>query len=469
MAKTITIDPLTRIEGHLKMTVEVDNGTVVDARSVGSMFRGIEKLLEGKDPRDASFVTSRACGVCFSVHTMASALCLDEAFGAVVPRGGRLMRNLMMGAQYVYDHLLHFYHLSALDYVDVSRVREYRGGDARLVEVRDKIAALIEAGDAHPLAPGYEPDEYCVTDPEGATTLVAHYLDALRMQMLAKRMGAIFGGRAPHYQSIVVGGVTKLPDADEVAHFRSLLDQLTSFVNDVYVPDVEALATGPLLPLATSGFGAGHGRFLAYGAFPESEDGDPLFTGGIVSNVDSGDIAVEPLDVSRITESVKHAWYQQTGPLHPSVGETNADPDASGGYSFCKAPRYDGKPYEVGPLARMLIRSEPRLMSLLPQGVRPGTVARHAARAYETTIICEAMARWLGELESALGTSGFRIHDTDHWDPPESGTGVGLYDAPRGALGHWIEIAGSKIARYQMVVPTTWNASPRDENDVPGP
>lgn len=469
MAKTITIDPLTRIEGHLKITVEVDGGVVVDAHSVGTMYRGFEKLLEGKDPRDASFITSRMCGVCFSVHTMASSLTLDQAFGAVVPSGGRLLRNLMMGAQYIYDHILHFYHLSALDYVDVTRVVGYAGNDAGLLAVRDKVAALIDAGDPHPLTPTYAPDEFCASDPETVTTLVSHYLQALRMQMLAKRMGAIFGGRAPHYQSIVVGGVTKLPTKQDIDQFRALLVELTSFVNDVYVGDVTSLGTGLLLPLATSDFGVGHGHFLAYGAFDETDGGDPLFEGGVLTDTDASDPVAQPLDVSLITESVKHAWYKQTGPLHPSVGETDADPDAVDGYSFCKAPRYDSRPYEVGPLARMLIRREPRLMSLIGQGVQPGTVARHAARAFETTILCEAMARWLDELEAMMGQSGFRIHDTDHWEPPESGSGVGMYDAPRGALGHWITIENSKIARYQAVVPTTWNASPRDEAGVRGP
>lgn len=469
MAKTITIDPVTRIEGHLKITVEVDNGMVVDAHSVGTMFRGIEKLLEGKDPRDAAFVTSRVCGVCFSVHTMASSLCLEDAFGATVPAGGRLLRNLMMGAQYLYDHILHFYHLSALDYVQVERIQDYTGSDPGLVEVREKVARLIEAGDAHPLVPTYASDEHCVGDPETVATLVSHYLKALEMQMLAKRMGAIFGGRAPHYRSIVVGGVTKLPTSQEIKQFRQLLEQVSAFVRDVYVADVTALATGPWMPLAASGLGAGHPNFLAYGAFDETEAGEPLFAPGVITELDPQGISVDALDPEQITESVKHAWYEASEPLHPSVGETRASPDAADGYSFCKAPRYAGKPYEVGPLARMLIRQEPRLMTLLEQGAQPGVVARHAARAFETTILCDAMARWVDELESAVGSSSLRIHDTERWEPPESGQGAGFYDAPRGALGHWIDIRDRRIGRYQMVVPTTWNASPRDEAGARGP
>jgi len=469
MSPTITIDPVTRIEGHLKIDVEVENGIVIDARSAGTMFRGFERLLQGKEPRDAAFITSRICGVCFSVHTMASSLALDAAFGAEVPTGGRLLRNLIMGAEYIYDHLLHFYHLTALDYLDITRVAEYAGADPDLLAVRDKIVALVEAGDTHPLAPSYTPDAYCATDPDTVTTLVSHYLQALRMQMLAKRMGAIFGGRAPHYQSIVVGGVTKLPTSAEIAQFRALLAELTSFVKGVYVPDVTSLGTGLLLDLATSDFGVGHPNFLAYGAFDESAAGDPLLPGGVITGLDSSNIIVSALDPAEITESVRYAWYRPSVPRHPSVGDTTPDLDVSEAYTFCKAPRYRGLPYEVGPLARMLILREPRLVALLEQGVKPGAVARHAARAFETTLICDAMSRWLDELEVALGGPAFRIHDTAHWETPTTGQGMGLYDAPRGALGHWISINNSVVENYQAIVPTTWMASPRDDNDVRGP
>jgi len=254
-----------------------------------------------------------------------------------------------------------------------------------------------------------------------------------------------------------------------VQQFRDLLTEITTFVTDVYVDDVTSLGTGPLLGLATSDFGVGHPNYLAYGAFDRDGAGDFLFPGGVIRNLDPGNIAVDALDTSRITESVYRAWYRQTGPLHPSVGETDVDLSVSDAYSFCKAPRYDGHPFEVGPLARMLILKEPRLLALLDQGVTPGTIARHAARAFETTLLCEAMAGWLDELDAALAAPGFRIHDTDHWEPPTSGEGVGLYEAPRGALGHWLTISNGVIERYQAVVPSTWNASPRDEGGVRGP
>ncbi len=465
MSQKIAIDPVTRIEGHLRIEVEVEDGKVKDAWSSGTMYRGFEKMLEGKDPRDAAYVTSRFCGVCFSVHTMASSLALDSAFGAEVPSGGRLLRNLVMGAQYLYDHILHFYHLSALDYIDVMAVAGYKGKDPKLEAVKNKIVSLVESKDTHPLTPRYEPDEHCVKAPETVTTLVKHYLDALEMQMLCKKMGAIFGGRAPHYQSIVPGGVTQLPSKERIEQFRELLAKATAFTRDVYAKDVVALGTGPLFPLAESGFGKGHPNYLAYGAFDQKDGGDPLFTPGVIT----GDLAkIRKFDQKKITESVEHSWYDEANPVHPSRGAQEVNRDREDAYSFVKAPRYDGKPMEVGPLARMLVMKNKDLTGLVEKGAKPGVVARHASRAFENLMLAEAMQGWLDQLESQLGEKDFRIHDTEHWDPPDKGEGAGFYDAPRGALGHWITIEGGKTKRYQAVVPSTWNASPRDELGVRG-
>ena len=263
MAKRITIDPMTRIEGHLKIEVEIENGKVKDAWSSGTMARGFEALLLGKDPRDATFVTSRFCGVCFSVHQLASARALDAAFRARVPWGGTLLRNLVMGAEYIYDHLVHFYHLSALDYIDVMAVANYKGKDPALLQVKEKIVGLVKRGDVFPLVPRYKPDEFSVNDPDIVISAVKHYLDALQMQVKAKNMGVIFGGRAPHYQSIVVGGFTQLPNINQISRFRSMLDELAKFVNEVYIPDVVAFGTGPLLPLAQAGIGGGYHNYLS--------------------------------------------------------------------------------------------------------------------------------------------------------------------------------------------------------------
>jgi hydrogenase large subunit len=469
MAKKVVIDPVTRIEGHLKIEVEIKNGRVKDAWSTGTMARGFEALLKGKDPRDAPYVTSRFCGVCFSVHQLASARALDEAFGAEVPWGGTLLRNLIMGAEYIYDHVLHFYHLSALDYIDIMAVAQYKGKDKDLLAVKDKIVGLVKANDTFPLTPRYEPDEFSVKDPDVVISAVKHYIDALAMHAKARNMGAIFGGRTPHYQSIVVGGCTQYPDVNMVARFRTMLDEQAKFVNEVYIPDVLAFGTGPLFPLAKMGLGGGHTNYLSYGALEKDPDGtDLVFPAGVIINLDSSNIKIRPVDTDKITESVKYAWYKQDKPQHPYNGKQEFDLDRKGAYSFVKAPRYDGKAMEVGPLARMLIAKNPTLLGLVGKGVKPGAVARHASRAIETKLVLDACYQWCDDLLSAMTKPGFKIHDTAHWEPPEKGMGAGFYEPPRGALGHWVKIKDKKIDNYQAVVPSTWMASPRDEKKVRG-
>ena len=469
MGKKITIDPVTRIEGHLKIDVEIENGKVKDAWSSGTMARGIEVLLQGKDPRDASYVTSRICGVCYSVHQLCSAYALDDAFGANVPVGGTLLRNLVMGAEYIYDHILHFYHLTALDYLDIMAIANYQGKDKDLNAVKDKVVGLVSKNDTYPLTPRYEPDEFCVSDPDTVTTAVKHYIDALSMQAKARNMGAIFGGRQPHYQSIVVGGITQLPDINQVLMFRTMLDEQKKFVDEVYYPDVIYFGTDPLLKLAEIGLGGGHYNYLSYGALQTNPpNNDLLFPAGVIVNMDPANIEVQPFDASKVTESVKYSWYKESNPLHPSKGETVYDLDKKDAYSFIKAPRYDGTAMEVGPLARMLVAKNPTLIDLVKKGVKPGAVARHACRAIETKMVVDACYNWLDQLLTEMTKPGFKIHDTDHWDPPATGEGVGFYEPPRGSLGHWISIKDKKIANYQAVVPSTWNASPRCEKGTRG-
>jgi len=469
MGTRITVDPVTRIEGHLKIDIEIEDGKVKDAWSSGTMARGIELLLRGKDPRDASYVTSRICGVCYSVHQLCSAYALDDAFQASVPTGGTLLRNLVMGAEYIYDHILHFYHLTALDYIDIMAIANYSGKDNGLNAVKDKIVGLVKSNDTFPLTPRYKPDEFCVNDPEIVTSAVKHYIDALEMQAKARNMGAIFGGRQPHYQSIVAGGFTQLPDINQVLKFRTMLDEQAKFVNEVYVPDVMAFGTGPLFPLAKMGLGGGHYNYLSYGALQTNPpQKDLLFPPGVIINLDPANIKVMPFDQSKITESVMYAWYKNSKPLHPSVGVTEYDLDKKDGYSFIKAPRYDGYSMEVGPLARMIVAKNPTLLDLVGKGAKPGAVARHACRAIETKLVVDACYKWCDQLLTEMTKPGFKIHDTGHWEPPASGTGAGFYEPPRGALGHWIEIKDKKIANYQAIVPSTWNASPRCEKQVRG-
>lgn len=467
MGKRITVDPVTRIEGHLKIEVELENGKVKDAWSSGTMARGFEALLTGKDPRDASWVTSRFCGVCFSVHTMASAAALDEAFGAEVPDGGRILRNLIMASEYLYDHIIHFYHLTALDYLDIMAIASYKGKDPELLAIKDKVLSLVKRGDTYPLTPRYEPDDFSVADPDIVIMAVKHYLDALKIQVTAKNMGAILGGRAPHFQSIVVGGVTQVPTAEQLGRFKSMLAEVTAFIKNVYMKDVLLFGTGPLFPLAKLGVGGGHLNYLSYGSFPEDAAGKNLFfKPGVIKN---GNIMnPEAFDQEKVTESVKHAWYRDKSPSHPYDGEQVFDLNKSDAYSFVKAPRYDGMPMEVGPQARMLIMQEPNLMGLVKKGAKPGAVARHAARMLETVMLADQMGVWLNELIDLMGKPGFKVHDTASYEPPRSGQGAGYYEAPRGALGHWIKVKDKKIENYQAVVPSTWNASPRDEKGQRG-
>ncbi|SMB93106.1 hydrogenase large subunit [Thermanaeromonas toyohensis ToBE] len=476
MSQRVVVDPVTRIEGHLRVEVEVDGGRVVDAWCMGTMFRGFEEIIRGKDPRDATYVAERICGVCMGSHGWTAALAVEKAFGAQVPTAGRLIRNLLVGSLWLHDHPLHFYHLSALDYLDITAIGKYQGNDPGLQHVKAKVMALVEAGDAYPLLPRYEPDEYSVKDPEIVTTAVAHYLKALEIQAKAKKMSAILGGKQPHQSSIIVGGVTSYPNLEQLRQFEELLQEVIDFVKNVYVPDVLAFATGPLLPLAQASLGAGPGNYLAYGAFPLDDAGNKkLFEGGVI--LDNNLNQVHPLDHEQITEAVTHSWYKEGTGGYPGKAVTEVDLDKSGAYSFIKAPRYAGRPMEVGPLARMLVKQHAPLLQVMAKyNIRPGAVARHVARALETLLIADAMPVWLEELIKVLDSGkafhdngSARIHDAEHWEPPERGEGMGLNEAPRGALGHWVRVANRKVEHYQIIVPTTWNASPRDEQGQRGP
>lgn len=465
----IVVDPITRIEGHLRIEVEVENGKVSDAHVIGTMYRGFESMLRGRDPRDATYVTERVCGVCAGSHGWASSLALDQAFNAKVPAGGRLIRNLIIGAMWLHDHPLHFYHLSALDYIDIMAVTHYQGKDPGLLAVKEKIGKLVAAGDTAPLTPRYKPDEFSVNDPELVTTAVAHYLKALEMQAKAKKMSALFAGKQPHQSSIVVGGVTMLPNIQTVEQYRSMLLEQLDFIENIYLADVLNFGTGPLLPLAQAGVGGGNGNYLAYGGFARDDEGKDLFLkGGIIMNGDLNTIT--PVDQAKIMEDVQYSWYKDSANgKTPFLSDTTPDLDKKDAYSFVKAPRYDSQPMEVGPLARMLIMKPQGLMNIVTHyGIKPGAVARHAARAYETLLLAKDMLNWVDALEKEMG-SDFRIHDTNHWEAPATGQGAGMTEVPRGALGHFVKINDHKIENYQMVVPTTWNFSPRDDKGIPGP
>ncbi|MHC4618741.1 MAG: nickel-dependent hydrogenase large subunit [Planctomycetota bacterium] len=426
MSTTIKIDPLTRIEGHLSIEATVDTvgaeQQVVEARSSGTMFRGFEILLQGRDPLDAPRYTQRICGVCPISHGMAGCLNLENALGASIPDNGRILRNLVLGANFIQSHVLHFYHLAALDYINTSGILDLAPWAPRYV------TADMVSGDA-------------------AAGLVGHYVTALQIRRKAHQMGAIFGGKMPCCASFVPGGCTEIPTTGNIAEFRTLLGEIRDFIDNVYVPDV--LAVAGLFPDYYQ-MGRGCGNLLAYGVFDlDNSDSNKLLARGRYTNGGYYDV-----DPQEITEYVSHSWYTSaSGNRNPSDGLTQPQSEKTGAYSWLKAPRYLQEVHEVGPLARMWVNGD------YNNGI--SVLDRLAARALETKKVADAMDGWLDEL--VVGGPVYA-----HNPIPSEAVGIGLTEAPRGALGHWIHIVNKKIAMYQVLTPTAWNASPEDDMGQPG-
>lgn len=470
MASKIVIDPVTRIEGHLKIETVIEDGVVKDARSTGNLFRGIELILRGRDPRDAQVITQRICGVCPQSHGLAAALNLDSAFGIAgkITDNGRIIRNLIQGAHIVQDHILHFYHLAALDYVDITDVARYDGKDSDL----NSLKTFISRGELGPFVPRYEGDYRL--PPEANQAAAAHYVQALEIRRTGHEMVSIFSGKIPHSVGIVPGGVTCTPTVDMMTSFLWKLRKLQDFINNVYIPDVLAVA-GAYPDYAE--IGAGCKNYLTYGQY-DLESGQPdvmkrkrLYMPGVVS----ADLKPAELDVDRIAEYVTHSWYEDySGAKHPSSGETMPNHEKVGAYSWVKSPRYGGKVYEVGPLAKLVVayaRGDTVVKNLVgssleqlkaPASALFSVLGRHLARALDARITAENLEKWV--LQVKPGEPVFTEYEI-----PERSRGFGLTDAARGALGHWIDIREHKIYNYQAVVPTTWNASPRDADGNPGP
>lgn len=468
MAAKIVIDPVSRIEGHLKIEAVVDGGVVKEAKSSGMMYRGLENILLGRDPRDAARIMQRICGVCPTSQGLTATFALDEAYGVNgrITDNGRILRNLIQGANYVQSHILHFYQLAALDYVDVTAVADYSGSDPALNKVKD----FIGRGHLGPFVPRYEGD-YRLTKEENRAA-VAHYVEALNMRRMAHEMVSVFGGKMPHNMSIVAGGATAEPTIDKMAAFLWRAEQLSDFIDTVYLPDVLMVAKR-----YSDYFGIGEGckQFLSFGVFDLDSDPDLTkrqrhFPQGIVTS----DLKLQRVDPSKITEEVENSWFKANGPLHPYDGETIPDRDKAGAYSWSKSPRYDGKVMEVGPLARMLaayVAGDNQVKSMVNGvlgefGAGPSALfsvlGRHAARAIETKLVVEKLKEWVLQLKPGQPTfTDFELNVNSR--------GMGLHEAPRGALGHWIVVEGGKTKNYQAVVPTTWNAGPMDGQGQPGP
>ena len=512
----IVVDPITRIEGHLRIEAQVDGGVVADAWSSATMWRGLEQILLGRDPRDAWYFAQRICGVCTTVHALASVRAVEDALGITPPRNARLLRDLIAATQYVHDHVVHFYHLHALDWVDVTSalkadpkkaaavaqsISDYpRSTAGHLAAVQQRLGAFVEGGRLGPFASGYWGHPAYRLSPEVNLVATSHYLDALEFQREYVKIHAILGGKNPHPQSYVVGGMTTpldpaSPNAlgdDALMQIRGLLQQGLDFVKQAYLPDLLAIAAA--YPEWTT-IGGGLGNFLSFGDFsagPQPHHG-PITDGVLPSGLvrDRNLTAVERIDAAKITEEATHAWFSYAGgdgtPLSPFDGESTAHYtgpkppyehlDVEAKYSWLKSPRYDGLPVEVGPLARVAIaygRKDERFTPLVESSLKTlgagpaalfSTLGRTLARGLETVVLAEHAITLLDQLRDNIGTGDLRIADSDLFDPstwPKQAKGVGFHEAPRGGLSHWVVIGDEKIANYQAVVPTTWNAGPRD-------
>ncbi len=447
MAKTtIAIDPVTRIEGHLKAEVVVENGKVVDAHVSGGMYRGFETILRGRDPRDATQIVQRICGVCPTSHAMASSAAQEDAFKVKITNNGRITRNLILGANYLQSHILHFYHLAALDFVSGPQtspfIPRFAKPDLRLPEAVNKVG-------------------------------VDQYLEALEARRVAHEMVAIFGGRMPHVQGIVTGGASEIPTKEALVEYAARFKKVKEFIMDKYLPVTYTIGS---LYKDLFKQGQGHKNCSCFGVFQLDSEGEKfLLTPGVYIN--GKDV---PFDPKKVTEDVKYSWFDdKTTGKHFAEGQTIPDLDKEAGYSFVKAPRYDGHPIEVGPAARMWVTNPPlsevgRKMlkehfGLDAKNFRDlgednvfSIMGRHVARTEETVLIAEQVEKWLKEITPGDETwSSFEI--------PTTAEGFACAEAPRGSLIHYLKVADQKIDNYQIVSATLWNCSPRDDKSVRGP
>ncbi|HKN20526.1 MAG TPA: nickel-dependent hydrogenase large subunit [Terracidiphilus sp.] len=514
MATRVVVDPVTRIEGHLRIEAVVENGVITDAFSAGTMVRGLEKILMGRDPRDAWAITERVCGVCTTVHALASVRSVEDALGISVPPTAEIIRNIMLTTQYVQDHVIHFYHLHALDWVDIVNALKadpkkaaelaasFSTWDKNTVsyftEVQNKIKAFAASGMGI-FANGYWGHPAYKLPPEANLIAVAHYLDALQWQKEIVKIHAVFGGKNPH-PNYLVGGVPCSINVNEVAAINmerlnlvsQLISQADEFVNEVYIPDLLTVAS---FYKDWAKYGGGLSNYLCYGEFPTNGYNHPeafKYARGAVLNRDlSTVLPVNAKDQQEIKEYIAHSWYTYAGGdsvgIHPWAGETNikyAGPtppfeslEGFDKYSFLKTPRWKENPMEVGPLARLLVSYAAGHADVkdtvgmvlgklgVPVGALFSTLGRTAARGIDAALAMIWLKEFFGQLMDRVKINEVSTFNGEKWEPkswPADAEGVGLVEAPRGALAHWIKIHNGAIDNYQLVVPTTWNGSPRD-------
>ena len=522
MNDRVVVDPITRIEGHLRIEAQMDGDRIAVAYSSGTMVRGIEIILQGRDPRYAWAFAQRICGVCTLVHGIASVRAVEDALNYEIPKNAQLIRNLMIGAQYVHDHVMHFYHLHALDWVDVvsalqadpaatsalaQSISNYsKSSPGYFADMQKKVKDFVEAGQLGIFAKAYWGHPAYKLPPEANLMAVAHYLEALAWQRDVARLHTIFGGKNPH-PHFLVGGVPSPIDLDSDSAINSarlstvqgIITQMREFVDQVYVPDTLAIAS---FYKDWGAQGEGVGNFLCYGDLPENGIADPssyLFPRGAILNRDLSTIHEVDLHAQdEIQEFVSRSWYDYEGGkdkgLHPYDGETvfnydGPEPpyeflDVDKSYSWLKSPRWKGNVMEVGCLSRVLMmyasghEQTQELVNYTLQTLNVpvealfSTLGRTAARTLETKIVADNLQTWYDNLIGNIKSGDTRTFNEVLWDPstwPSKAQGAGFMEAPRGGLAHWIVIEDGKIANYQAVVPSTWNAGPRDAEGQAGP
>ena len=517
MSERIVVDPLTRIEGHLRIEADIENGKIKDAYSSGTMVRGIETIVKDRDPRDAWVFVGRVCGVCTSIHSLCSVRAVENAFNIVIPPNAQMVRNIMTAVLYMHDHVVHFYQLHALDWVDVVSALKADPAEASLLAqklspwpksstgyftaLKERLNKFVGSGQLGIFTNGYWGHPAYKLTPEQNLIAVAHYLEALEWQKEIVKVHAVFGGKNPH-PNYLVGGMPCSIDLNEanainterLALVKQKLQEAKTFIDQVYIPDLLMIAD--VYKDEWSKLGGGVKNYLAYGDFPMYEYGETenyKMPRGIVLDRDLSKVhSVDANSPEEIKEYIYHSWYNYTqgdkAGLHPYDGETNLNYtgprppythlNVEDKYSWIKTPRWKEEPMEVGPLARMIVAyaagKEPQKSLIddtlkqldLPLEALFSTLGRTAARGLETKLTADWALEFYDRLIKNLENGDSRMVNHYMWESeawPQHAQGVGLTEAPRGALAHFIVIGNNKVKNYQMVVPTTWNASPRDE------
>ena len=512
----ITIDPITRIEGHLRIDVEVDGGSVQKAWASCTMWRGIENILKNRDPREGWVFAQRFCGVCTTVHAMASVRAVEDALQLEIPANAQYIRNLILTGHALHDHIVHFYHLSALDWVDITTIP--RADPARAASIADgvsnwpgnsrgeleavqnKVNGLLGSGQLGIFSNGYWGHPAMRLSPEMNLILFAHYLQALEFQRRACQVVGILGGKTPHIQNLAVGGVMNAinlnslatMNMDRLGTLQSLFQEMIPFVQQAYFVDACLLAAS--YP-EWFRYGRGVANYLAVSDLPVDAKATKFdLPGGVIMNGNLGSVRTiqdwhdQPIRAA-VAEDLTHAWYSGDGAQQPWKGTT--DPNYTnfqdgGKYTWVKAPRYDGQPMQVGPLSNVLVGyasghpltrkwtdaafsqiSSVNGVKVTPDALQ-STMGRYLARAIRSAMLSDlALQHW------QLLTDNILKGDETTYNPPQFPqheiVGVGMHEAPRGTLSHWVVINKGVFSNYQAVVPTTWNASPRDQKGVPGP